>query len=566
MSLSNHLKKSCIAAPNETQALTGMIWLLGYAAIDKDTHKAVKEARRLLNVAEDAWEARKDVFELCRAAYERNEVMDPESKHWIKELIRNLVNAGHGSLYGPTIEKYIAARTKIDELKTQYNNNLRQESGGLWIDEHLLEGVPSDKVESWKLGEGSTAGKRFVPFANGGYKAVLTYAQSPATREMMYLAEEAKVPQNIDLFRDVMCLRDSQARLLGFSNHGEVMALDAVLDEQKILEFFPLEPTITAMLGLFWSLLTLRFVLIPSEELDNRYIWHDSVQVWEVWDDTCAEFLGFLYFDLFWRENKYQGSQNVNIQCGYLKEDGTRQVPATVLMCSFPTSTISSYALLKHGEVVTLFHELGHGIHDLVSKTKHVQFHGTRLPVDMVETPSLLLENWCWDKGVLRELSCHYTTLGPQYLSEWQKQNPGLPNTVSEMSNEMLDSIVKSRNMNKGLYYLHQLPETHQDIGNYDFGKLWYDLREVFEGISFSKSSSRGHEYATFGHLLSGDDVDIFRSLFAKEPASAGACKRYKQVLLEPGVSQEDQINMITQLLGREPNYAMFAESLKISE
>ncbi|CRK41272.1 hypothetical protein BN1723_018810, partial [Verticillium longisporum] len=92
----------------------------------------------------------------------------------------------------------------------------------------------------------------------------------------------------------------------------------------------------------------------------------------------------------------YGHAANFNLQPGFLREDGSRRYPATSLVCNFSKPTPKKPSLLKHDEVVTLFHELGHGIHDLAGRTKHSRFHGTSVVRDFVEAPSQMLENWCW--------------------------------------------------------------------------------------------------------------------------------------------------------------------------
>jgi Zn-dependent oligopeptidase len=87
------------------------------------------------------------------------------------------------------------------------------------------------------------------------------------------------------------------------------------VDQLKISEFFPLERTATNMIGIFASLLNLRFDSIPSEKLTRDVVWHDTVRVFSVWDTKEDAFIRYLYFDLLWRENKYRGNQSVNIQC-----------------------------------------------------------------------------------------------------------------------------------------------------------------------------------------------------------------------------------------------------------
>lgn len=170
----------------------------------------------------------------------------------------------------------------------------------------------------------------------------------------------------------------------------------------------------------------------------------------------------------------------------YVKSDGGRVYPSTCLMCCFPRPTGSSCALLKHQEAVTVFDgtlflffllsphttknvyrsntalfcyplELGHGIHDIVSRTKTAKFHGWRSPPEFNETPSMMLENWCWMKDVLREMGCHYTSLSDEYAAEWQAKNPGRELPAKQIPEEQLDALVSSRGHNLALWQLYQL-------------------------------------------------------------------------------------------------------------
>lgn len=111
------------------------------------------------------------------------------------------------------------------------------------------------------------------------------------------------------------------------------------LDQQLIAEYFPLSTTIVGMLKIFEELFGLSFVEITGSDMDavsetgkgGDIIWHQDVQLFSVWndDDAGGDFVGYIYFDLFPRENKYGHAANFNLQPGYIKEDGTRRYPAT---------------------------------------------------------------------------------------------------------------------------------------------------------------------------------------------------------------------------------------------
>lgn len=101
--------------------------------------------------------------------------------------------------------------------------------------------------------------------------------------------------------------------------------------------------------------------------------------------------------------------------------------------------------------------ELGHGIHDLLSRTSYIKFHGHRAPPDFVEAPSIMLENWCWMEQELKQMSCHYSSLSPEHLAHWQKQNKTTEVPLPGIPDDLLSSLVQSREFNRGLWFLRQL-------------------------------------------------------------------------------------------------------------
>jgi metallopeptidase MepB len=142
---------------------------------------------------------------------------------------------------------------------------------------------------------------------------------------------------------------------------------DYQLDHQVIAEYFPLQTTIQGMLKIFEELFGLVFVEISGEEdraalaeggKGSDIVWHEDVQIFSVWDDEGegAGFVGYLYLDLFPRDGKYGHAANFNLQPGYIDENGKRRYPATALVCNFSKPTPKKPSLLKHDEVVTLFH------------------------------------------------------------------------------------------------------------------------------------------------------------------------------------------------------------------
>ena len=161
--------------------------------------------------------------------------------------------------------------------------------------------------------------------------------------------------------------------------------------------------------------------------------------------------------------------------------------------------------------------ELGHGIHDLVSKTRYSRFHGTNTVQDFTEAPSQMLENWCWTPGPLKALSHHYSTLSDDYLTAWKETAKDAPQPPEKIPDDLINNIIKSKHVNDGLFNLRQLhfgmfdmtvhePKSHEDIEKTDCTILFNQLRKditTLEGPeSIGAGLDWGHGQATFAHLI----------------------------------------------------------------
>lgn len=274
---------------------------------------------------------------------------------------------------------------------------------------------------------------------------------------------------------------------------------DYSLDQEKLAEYFPLQTTIHGMLDIFEQLFGLVFVEITDADRASisptgkgeDIVWHPEVQVFSVWDDEGegSGFVGYLYLDLHPREGKYGHAANFNMQPGFIDENGKRRYPATALVCNFSKPTPKKPSLLKHDEVVTLFHELGHGIHDLVSRTTYSRFHGTSTVRDFVEAPSQMLENWCWTPSQLKALSHHYSSLSPEYEAAWKEQANGQSKPDEKIPDELIENLIKTKHVNDALANLRQLhfgifdmkvhePSSHAELEAFKITELYNSLRK----------------------------------------------------------------------------------------
>ena len=244
-------------------------------------------------------------------------------------------------------------------------------------------------------------------------------------------------------------------------------------------------------------------------------------------------------------------------------------------MCNFSRPTPEKPSLLKHEELVMLFHELGHGIHDLVSKTTYARFHGTMTVQDFCEAPSQMLENWCWDPEQLQRLSQHYLT-------------------GERIPRDMIRNLIHSKNVNSGLFYLRQLhlstfdmmihqPESHAAIERVDsselYNSMWEEITQL-EGpkVQGVKRHDWGHGDVTFFHLMGDYDagyygyliskvyaLDMFDEVFKSDPMNPGKGRRYRRMVLEKGGSQPE-MKMLVDFLGREPKTEAFYKDLGLGQ
>lgn len=339
------------------------------------------------------------------------------------------------------------------------------------------------------------------------------------------------------------------------------------VDLEKISEYYPTQTAIEGMLRIYETLLNLKFI----EETDEskKTVWHEDVKqlaVWKMDDATKPEFVGWIYFDLHPRDGKYGHAANFGISSSYIKPDGARSYPVTALVCNFSKATATKPSLLKHNEITTLFHELGHGIHDLVGTNDNSRFNGPgAVPWDFVEAPSQMLEFWTWNKNELESLSSHYKT-------------------GEKIPTDLLDSLVSTKHVNGALFALRQLHfglfdmkvHTCDDLSKLDYLKLWNELRQEVSLVENAGLYTKGFD--SFGHIMSDSysagyygymwaevfATDMYYTKFAADPLNTKTGIKYRDIVLSKGGLYEIEDNLV-EFLGRKPNNEAFLKELGLS-
>ena len=319
------------------------------------------------------------------------------------------------------------------------------------------------------------------------------------------------------------------------------------IDHEAFRSYFPVTKVTEAVCGIYQELLGLKFTLDKSAKL-----WHEEVTCHIVHDATSGELLGHFYLDLFPRHGKYSHACCIGIQPSC--HSATFSQPAVAAMlANFTRGQGGAPGLLSHDEVETFFHEFGHVMHQLCTRTQLCHFSGTRVERDFVETPSQMLENWCWTREGLQRLSCHCDTNAPLPV-------------------DMINSLLKTRYVNHGLRTLRQVALSSLDFvlhtnTNVDLSVNHAIMKDIL-GIPPLPGTCMP---ATFAHLTGGYEskyygylwsqvfaADMFATRFEKEGIfcpTVGA--DYRRHILEPGGTMDAE-EMLRNFLGRNPTSDAF--------
>ncbi|KAH9212675.1 metallopeptidase MepB [Leptodontidium sp. 2 PMI_412] len=374
------------------------------------------------------------------------------------------------------------------------------------------------------------------------------------------------------------------------------------LDQNKIAEFFTLDETVRGLLENFETLFGVVFVELSE---DSRRIfmekqghdaagmtWHEDVVIYAVWDEEAlgGGFLGYLYLDILKRQGKRDHACCITFQPGFDTTDGGRQYPSALLVMSIQRPTASKPTLVRHRSVVTMFHELGHGIHCLVGRTRYAETYGTKTSRDFVEIPSRMLENFCWDPVILQNLSKHYSHLSSEYMASWRAENPSVLEPPIKAPLELLQKLSASHKITLAPLTQRQIAFVKFDMAVHSVsseeakamspGVTYNRIRHESTGLFGPEIEGAGYEWgfghSRFSHMFGGYDAgyytyviasvyssDLYQTRFAKDPMNRGEGRRYRKLVLGRGGSRPE-MEFLKEYLGRMPNGDAFAKAIGV--
>ncbi len=337
--------------------------------------------------------------------------------------------------------------------------------------------------------------------------------------------------------------------------------------KQKLFDFssedfrpyLPLDHVLKGCFEHFTKLFGLRF------EANGDYpVWHKDVKSFDLFDQASGDFVGTLYADFHPRTGKKPGAWKTSYRNQGLFH-GKIERPVIAIVCNFTKPTPDQPSLLTHGEVTTLFHEMGHAIHALLSDVTYSSHAGTSVKWDFVELPSQLQENWCYEKETLDLFASHYET-------------------GEKIPAELIDKLRAAKNFMGGWAGLRQV----------SFGLLdmaWYstDPSTVSDPAAFEdkvmKDVSLFPRYAgpmssSFNHIFAGGysagyysykwaevlDADAFEAFLENGLYDRKTADLYKNEVLSQGGSQPPQV-LYRNFRGRDadPDALLRREGLKAS-
>ncbi|NNE43465.1 MAG: Zn-dependent oligopeptidase [Gemmatimonadetes bacterium] len=604
---------------------TNLFTFMAYVSPDAELRAAAETgSQEMRNWGIDVSQ-NEDLYRAVREYADTNPKLEGEHKRFLEHTMRGYRRAGM-DLSKEDREKLTELKKEIGQLSQDFDKNIREYESHVPLTEAELAGTTEDyrnsltksgdlylvgmsypefnPISDWCSDE-TTRRKVWVSYKRrGGQKNVRTLEQLVAKR-----AEAAKLlgyetpahyevevrmskdPKNVhEFYKKLRPLVRKKAELdyaefvaakradTGDKNaelypwdtfyyKNRLMKEKYAVDAAKVQEYFPLDAVTDGLFSITQSLYGLEYKNITERaRKDGRHIWHEDVEIYEVWDNATGKMLGEFSIDLHPRDNKYGHAAHWGMATHKVWSDGSVTLPVSALVCNFTKPTPDKPSLLTHDEVETYFHEFGHCLHNILSTPAMADFSGPGVERDLVEAPSQMFENWIWDADVLGSFSRHYETGEP-------------------LPKELLDGMIAAKNLGSGMlaerqffyglydFTLHSDPEG--DLNSTELGlELWGDLGS---GVELYAAVPETYFQAAFGHLTgyqagyygyqwalvyASDMFQRFNELGMLNPEAG---KYYREKILSKGGSM-DGLDLVKGYLGRDPDYSAYLKHLGLDD
>ena len=448
-------------------------------------------------------------------------------------------------------------------------------------DESSLHGLPEDALAMFQAAaqaEGKSGYKIGLQMPH--YLAVMQYADNRELREQVYRAYVTRASElgkpewdNTPIIDRTLEIALAQAKLLGYHNYAELSLVTKMADSPaQVLDFLhdlarrakPFAEKDLAQVRAFaaeklglpdiqsWDLAyageklrEAQYAFSETEvkkyfpvgkvlsglfaQIDQLYgvrftekkvpVWHEDVRYFELEKD--GETIGAVYMDLYAREGKRSGAwmNDYRGRRRFLSGDkaGQVQTPTAYLVCNFTPPVAGKEARLTHDEIITLFHEMGHGLHHLLTRVDELGVSGINgVEWDAVELPSQFMENFVWEFDVLRGMSAHEET------------GEALPESL-------FAKMLAAKNFQRGMFLVRQMEFALFDMSIYsesDPSSLhrWAEtLQRVRKEVAVVQPPEYNRFANSFGHIFAGGYSAGYYSYAWAEVLSADAYAAFEE-------------------------------------
>jgi oligopeptidase A len=541
-----------------------------------------------------------------------------EQQQALKNALRNFRLSG-AELQGKDKERFAWLQERQAELTQKFSENALDATDAFayYAGEDELEGVPQDVVHAARAAaqaEGREGYKLTLKMPS--YLPVMQFGRNRALRERLYRAYVTRASDqgdprfdNTALMREILQLRQEEARLLGYSNFGEVSIVPKMAEspeevvrflrdlakrarpyaekdvadmrafaaehlgitdpqawdwgfigeklkearyafsEQEVKQYFT-APKVLA--GLFKIVETLFEVELRR---DSAPVWNPGVEFYRI--ERGGQLVGQFYLDPAARTGKRGGAWMDDVRARWLRPD-TRQLqtPVAHLVCNFAEGVDGKPPLLTHDDVITLFHESGHGLHHMLTRVNERDVSGiSGVEWDAVELPSQFMENFCWEWGVLKHMTAHVDTGEPLPRALFDKMlaaknfQSGLA-TLRQIEFALFDMLLHTEHEPAADFMplLQQVRDEVAVLHPPTFNRMAHTFSHIFAG-----GYAAGYYSYKWAEVLSADAYAAFEETAAQDGMpSVETGRKYRQEILEAGGSRP-AMESFKAFRGREP-------------
>jgi oligopeptidase A len=526
------------------------------------------------------------LFEKYKALHDSSEFasLSPARRRIVENALRDF-RLGGAELPPAAKKRYAEIQEELSRLSAKFSENLLDATNAfaIYIKKDQTSGIPDDVLQTARE-EAQKEGKDGWKFnlRAPSYMPVMQYADDRKLREAMYHASATRASElgkpewdNTPLIARIVPLRREIARLLGYSDYAEVSLVPKMADspaqvlafledlarrarpfaehdvqelklfaktelgiddlqawdvayaseklrakryafsEQEVKQYFPEDVVIGGLFRVAETLYQVKFVESKAP------VWNAEVRFFDV-RDAGGQLVGQFYMDLYARETKRGGAWMDDAITRRRKRSGL-QTPVAYLNCNFSRPVGGKPALFTHDEVLTLFHEFGHGLHHLLTRIEDLGVSGINgVEWDAVELPSQFMENFCWEWDVLQGMTRH-------------------PETGSPLPRELFDRMLAAKNFQSGLAMLRQIEFAVFDMRLHsDFDPATQSAQQLLEAVREQVAVLKPPAYNrfpnSFSHIFAGGYAAGYYSYKWAEVLSADAYSAFEEMSESKGV------------------------------